>query len=109
MVKKFKVGEVYLTFGYNQYPYLCIRRTDKTVWFWDMINVDSVFRRTIKIYNGCEHSNSNIPDDYFEISAEYIGDVKKYTSYFTELNASKRKMIIDRVNKICGNKVQFDK
>lgn len=99
---KFQIGKVYRTTNNNyNYPYLCIRRTDKTVWFCDLLNPEDIFRRKIEGHLGNEYSNSNIPDTYFLISSEKAYEYEEYSSYL--LKKKNKIQNINRINRICGD------
>lgn len=72
MVAKFEVGKIYLASG--QFAYLVLKRKGKLVWFWDLTNVNLVFRRTARIYEWSHYevANANVLTVNGSIDYNYV-------------------------------------
>lgn len=102
MVAKFEVGKVYLANG--QFPYVVLKREGKSVWFWDLINQDQVFRRTIRRYDGCnyEDANANVTTASGNIDRDYTIDANRsknpeYISKYIQFINNMKKEYIERI------------
>ncbi len=101
MVAKFEVGKVYLANG--QFPYVVLKREGKSVWFWDLINQDQVFRRNIRKYDGCnyEDANANVTTASGNIDRDYTIDANRsknpeYISKYIQFINNMKKDYIER-------------
>lgn len=102
MVAKFEVGKVYLANG--QFPYVVLKREGKSVWFWDLVNQDSVFRRTVRRddWYDYEEANANVITVNGYIDRNYTIDANKpknpeYISNYIQFINTMKKEYIERI------------
>ena len=88
----FHIGKVYVTTGYIHFPYLCVRRTEKSVWFCDLNNPIDIFRRT----TDGRTCNANIPDNMYNntITSAVAYDLEEYRNRI--VNMKDKIQIINR-------------
>lgn len=96
---KFQIGKVYLTAGYIKFPYLCVRRTEKSVWFCDLNIPEDIFRRTSDGFI----CNANMPENMYNntITSNVAYDFEKYCNRI--VNRKDKIQIINHINKVCGD------
>lgn len=103
MVAKFEVGKIYITYQ-GDFAYVVLKREGKSVWFWDLINQDQVFRRTVRRddWADYEEANANVFTVNGYIDRNYVIDANKpkkpdYISKYIHFINNMKKEYIERI------------